>query len=208
MKLLILGATGGTGKQLVAQALEAGHSVTALARSAARPGPEHPRLRVIVGGLQDVTALADAMRGQDAVICAIGRGYSFKSEQLIERTVPVILAAMKKAGVRRLVFTSALGVGASAADSPIMARLFFRTLLRGIYADKLIGDQLIRSSDVDWTIVQPSQMTDGPPTRTYRSGQRLAMSGMPRISRADVAHFLLHAAGDPAAIGKTLLVSN
>lgn len=208
MKLLILGATGGTGKHLVAQALEAGHDVTAFARPAARPGPEPPRLRVIVGDLQDVTALGEAMRGQDAVISGIGRGYSFKSEQLIERTVPVILAAMKAAGVRRLVFTSALGVGPSAADSPIMARLFFRTLLRGIYADKLIGDQLIRSSDVDWTIVQPSQLTDGPLTRTYRSGQRLAMSGMPRISRADVAHFLLHAAGDPAANGKTLLVSN
>lgn len=208
MRLLILGATGGTGKQIVTQALEAGHDVAALARSGAGPVPEHPRLRVIVGDLQNVTALADAMRGHDAVISAIGRGYSFKSEQLIERTVPVILAAMKAAGVRRLVFTSALGVGPSVRDAPIMARLFFRTLLRGIYADKLIGDQLIRNSDLDWTIVQPSQMTDGPLTRTYRSGPRLAMSGMPRISRADVAHFLLHAAADPAAIGKTLLVSN
>ena len=207
MKLLILGATGGTGKHLITQALEAGHDVTALARPGGRPGTEHPRLRVIVGDLQNVAALTDGMRGQDAVISAIGRGYSFKSEHLIERAVPVILAAMKAAGVRRLLFTSALGVGPSFADAPLMPRLFFRTLLRGIYADKLIGDQLIRSSGLDWTIVQPSQMTDGPLTRAYRSGQRLALSGMPRISRADVAHFLLHAAGDPAAIGKTLLVS-
>jgi putative NADH-flavin reductase len=207
MKLLILGATGGTGKQIVAQALEAGHNVTALARPGATPGPADPRLRLIGGDLQNVTALAGAMRGQDAVISAIGRGYSFKSEHLIERTVPVILAAMQAAGVRRLLFTSAVGVGPSFADAPLMPRLFFRTLLRGIYADKLIGDQLIRSSDLDWTIVQPSQMTDGPLTRTYRSGQRLTMSGMPRISRADVAHFLLQVAGEPAAIRKTLLVS-
>jgi putative NADH-flavin reductase len=208
MKLFVLGGTGGTGKQIVIQALDAGHEVTVLGRPSATPGPEHPRLRVIVGDLENVTALADAMRGHDAVISAIGRGYSFKSEHLIERTVPVILAAMKAAGVRRLLFTSAVGVGPSFADSPIMPRLFFRTLLRGIYADKLIGDQLIRSSDLHWTIVQPSRMTDGPLTRTYRSGERLAMSGMPRISRADVAHFLLQAAGDPTAIGKTLLVSN
>ncbi len=208
MKLFVLGGTGGTGKQIVIQALDAGHEVTVLGRPNATPGPEHPRLRVIVGDLENVTALADAMRGHDAVISAIGRGYSFKSEHLIERTVPVILAAMKAAGVRRLLFTSAVGVGPSFADSPIMPRLFFRTLLRGIYADKLIGDQLIRSSDLHWTIVQPSRMTDGPLTRTYRSGERLAMSGMPRISRADVAHFLLQAAGDPTAIGKTLLVSN
>ena len=142
------------------------------------------------------------------MISAIGRGYSFKSEHLIERTVPVMIAAMKAAGVRRLLFTSALGVGESVADSPLLARLFFRTLLRGIYADKLIGEQLIRTSGLDWTIVQPSQMTDGPLTRTYRSGEHLALSGMPKISRADVAHFLLSAAGDTAAIGKTLQVSN
>lgn len=208
MTFLILGATGGTGKHLVAQALEAGHDVTALPRPGTKPGPEHPRLRVVAGDLQNVAAVADAMRGHDAVICAIGRGNSFASEHLIERTVPVILAAMKEAGVRRLLFTSALGVGPSFADAPIMPRLFFRTLLRGIYADKLIGDQLIRSSGLEWTIVQPSRMTDGPLTRTYHSGPQLALSGMPSISRADVAHFLLHAAGDPATIGKTLLVSS
>lgn len=208
MKLCILGGTGGTGRQIVVQALDAGHDVTLLVRDRAKAGAEHPRLKVIVGDLQDVAALADAMRGQDAVISAIGRGYSFKSEHLIERSVPGIIAAMKATGVRRLVFTSAVGVGASIADAPLLGRLFFSTLLRGIYADKLIGDQLIRSSGLDWTIVQPSQMTDGPLTRRYRSGERLAFSGMARISRADVAHFLLNAAGDRAAIGKTLLVSN
>lgn len=208
MKLLILGGTGGTGKQIVFQALEAGHDVTVLARDRAKVGPDRPQLRVIVGDLQNSTVLAEAMSGQDAVISAIGRGYSLKSEHLIERTVPGIIGAMKGAGVRRLLFTSAVGVGPSFADSPLIPRLIFRTLLRGIYADKLIGDQLIRNSGLDWTIVQPSQMTDGPLTRTYRSGERLAMSGMPRISRADVAHFLLNAAGDRAAIGKTLVVSN
>lgn len=208
MKLCILGGTGGTGKHLVRQALEAGQDVTVLARDRAKVGPDQPRLRVIMGDLQNGAALAEAMRGQDAVISAIGRGYSFKSEHLIERTVPGIIGAMKAAGVRRLLFTSALGVGPSFADSPLMAKLFFRTLLRGVYADKLIGDQLIRSSGLDWTIVQPSQMTDGPLTRAYRSGERLAMSGRPRISRADVAHFLLNAAGEQAAIGKTLVVSN
>ncbi len=208
MKLCILGGTGGTGKQIVFQALEAGHTVTVLARDPAKVGSEHPQLHVTVGDLQNGAALAGAMRGQDAVISAIGRGYSFKSEHLIERTVPGIIGAMKAAGVRRLLFTSALGVGPSFADAPLMAKLFFRTLRRGVYADKLIGDQLIGSSGLDWTIVQPSQMTDGPLTRRYRSGERLAMSGRPRISRADVAHFLLNAAGDRAAIGKTLVVSN
>ena len=191
----------------MSQALDAGHDVTMLVRDAARAGPDHPRRRVVVGNLQNAAALAEAMRGQDAVISAIGRGYSFKSEHLIEQSVPVILGAMRAAGVRRLLFTSAFGVGESAAAAPFLARVFFSTLLRGIYADKLRGERMIRSSDLEWTIVQPTQMTDGPLTRQYRSGEHLALSAMPKISRADVAHFLLAAAADPTAIRKTLVVS-
>jgi putative NADH-flavin reductase len=208
MKLCILGATGGTGKQIVSQALEAGHDVTVLVRDRARSGPDRPRLRVIVGDLQDSVALAEAMRGQDAVISALGRGSSFTSEHLIERAVPGLIAAMQAAGVKRLVFTSAIGVGDSIRDAPALPRLFARTLLRGIYADKIAGENLIRQSALEWTIVQPVQLTDGPLTRTYRSGERLALRGLPSISRADTAHFLLATVTDPTAIGKTLLVSN
>ena len=208
MKLLVLGATGATGKHIVSQALEAGHDVTVFARDPAKAGPERPRLRVIAGDFNNSAALAGAMRGQDAVLSAIGRGYSFKSEHLIERAVPVIIAVMETAGIRRLVFTSAYGVGDSFAGAPLVPRIFFSTLLRGIYADKLIGERAIRSSRLDWTIVQPTKMTDGPATRRYQSGERLPISGMASISRADVAHFLLRAAGDPAAIGKTIVVTN
>ena len=207
MKLLVVGATGGTGKHVVGQALEAGHDVTVFARDPARIGREHPRLRTVVGDIFAREALSGAIHGHDAVISALGRGYSFKSEHLMERSVPVLVSAMQAAGVRRLVFTSALGVGDSYGDAPLLARLFFRTLLRGIYADKLIGDRLIASTDLDWTIVRPSKMTDGPLTASYRSGERLPLSGMASISRADVAHFILKAAGDPRTVGKTLLVS-
>ena len=207
MRLLIVGATGGTGQQLLTQALEAGHDVTAFAREPGKIAAQHPRLRCIRGDLTDHRAFGDALRGHAAVISAIGRGYSFKSEQLIQRAVPVILAAAQSAGVRRLIFVSALGVGESARQAPLPARLFFRTLLRGIYADKLIGDNLIRRSDLDWTIVQPSQLTDGPLTRQYRSGERLDLRGRPAISRADVAHHILSIVADAAAVRKTLIVS-
>ena len=207
MKILVVGATGGTGKLVVGQAQDAGHDVTVFARDPAKTGRKHQRLRDVVGDLFDRQALSNALRGHDAVISALGRGYSFKPERLMERSVPVLISAMQSAGVRRLVFTSALGVGDSYGDAPIMAKLFFRTLLRGIYADKLIGDRLIASTDLDWTIVRPSKMTDGPLTASYRSGERLALSGMASISRADVAHFILQAAGNPHTVGKTLLVS-
>ena len=208
MKLLVLGGTGGTGRQVVEQALANGDAVTVLARDPAKVTVQHAGLRIATGDATDRAALATAMRGHDAVISAIGRGLSFKSEHFIERSVPQILGAMTDAGVRRLVFTSALGVGESRRDATLPAKLFFSTLLRGIYADKLIGDEMIRKSDRDWTIVQPSVLTDGPLTKRYRSGTRMSMTGMPKISRADVAHFILACVGDNSTIRQTLIVSN
>jgi putative NADH-flavin reductase len=142
------------------------------------------------------------------VASAIGRGMSFKSEHLIERSVPGILVAMQTQGIKRLVFTSALGVGDTYRDSPIMAKLFFRTLLRGIYRDKAIGDRLIRNSALEWTIVQPAQLNDGPLTKKYRVGESLPLSGMPQISRADTAHFIVNRLGDRSTIGKTMILAN
>ena len=208
VKLLVLGATGGTGQQVVIQALDAGHDVTALARSPGKVTIHHPRLRVLQGGLPDAGALAEAMRSQDAVISAIGRGNTFKSDRLIERSVPVILAAMHNAKVPRLMFTSAVGVGATFQASPWMAKLFFRTLLREIYADKAIGEDLIRKSGLDWTIVQPGLLNDGPLTKRYRCGEQLAMSRMPKISRANTAHFLLDRINDASTSGRTIVIAD
>ena len=208
MKLLVLGGTGGTGQQVVKQALDAGHEVTVLARDPAKVTGEHARLRVVRGDVTDVAALSAAARGQDAVISAIGRGQSFKSEHLIARSVPSILAAMEAAGVRRLVFTSAWGVGDTFKDLAVVPWLFFRTLLRDVYADKLVGDTLIRKSSVDWTIVLPAKLHDGPLTGSYHSGERLRMSGLQSISRADTAHFILACLANPASIRTSPVVTN
>jgi putative NADH-flavin reductase len=204
---LVLGATGGTGQQVLAQAIDAGYDVTALVRSPGKISRQHPQLRILEGELSPGD-LAHAVRDQDAVVSALGRGKTFKSEHLIERTVPVILAAMQDAGVRRLMFTSAFGVGPTLAQSPLLPKIFFRTLLRDIYADKAIGDDLIRRSHLDWTIVQPVMLNDGPLTRRYRSGERLALSGMPVISRANTAHFLLDRINDASTIGKTIVIAD
>jgi len=208
VNLLVLGATGGSGRHIVSQALAAGHTVTVFVRDPAKAPAPHDRLRVVTGSLLDEAALTATVRGQDGVISAIGRGRSFKSEHLMEQVVPHLLSAMKAAGVRRLIFMSALGVGDSYQDSPIIGKLFFRTLLRGIYADKAVGDRLIRTSGLDWTLVQPSQLTDGPLTRNYRHGERLALSGIAQVSRADVADFILGCLIAPQTIGATLIVSN
>jgi len=210
VKLLILGATGGTGKAIVTQALAAGHEVTALVRSRSSMTLDNPHLTVVDGGdvATDGAALGAATRGQAAVISALGRGKTFKSGNLMQRSVPRIIDAMQANGVTRLIFISALGVGDSLRDSPLLPKLFFKTLLRNIYADKLAGDRLIRSSGLQWTIVQPAVLTDGPLTKRYRAGEHLALTGMPAIARADAAHFIVDRLGDPSSIGRTIILAN
>ncbi len=205
-KLFVLGSTGGTGQKVVAQALDAGHEVTAYARSPEKIAIRHERLRLVAGSLTE-GALADAIPGHDAVISALGRGLALTSENLIRLSVPPILSAMQREGVRRLIFTSAIGVGDAIRHVPLVPRLMARTMLKNIYADKLAGEDLIRLSGLDWTIVQPAALTDGPLTGRYRAGERLDVSGMPKISRADVAHFLLSQVDDRKYVRKSVVLA-
>ena len=207
-RILVVGATGGTGREVVLQALAAGHDVTALARTATRLPIEHPKFRAIDGALpQDTALLSNAMAGQDVVISTLGRGRSLGSHHLLEQSVPVVLTAMRAHGVRRLIFTSAIGVGDAVHDIPFLPALFARTLLRGIYADKIIGERMVRESRLDWTIAQPAGLTDGPRTGRYQAAPRLTLSGVPKIARADVAHFLLAQIDDRSSVGKTLVLA-
>jgi uncharacterized protein YbjT (DUF2867 family) len=208
VKLLVLGGTGGTGRHLVEQALDARHDVTVLARDPSRVPSKHQRLHVVAGDASDTNAVTDAARGCDAVLSALGRGLSFNSQHVMQRCVPSVITAMTGAGVRRLIFTSSFGVGDSYAGAPLLSKLFFSTLLRGIYADKLIGERAIRASDLDWTIVQPAKMTNGAMRQQYRCSEQVTLPGVSTISRADTAHFILRCLGDPATVRKTLIVSD
>jgi len=207
--LLVLGATGGTGREVVSQALEQGHAVTAFARRPERMEGAHDRLRFVSGDVADGGAILDeAVRGQDAVISTLGRGLSFKSEGLIARSVPNIVEAMQRQAVTRLIFTSAYGVGVTWQDVPTVARIIARLLLRDLYADKEAGEETLRRSGLDWTIVYPSTLTNGPRTGRYRVGERLPMRGLPRISRADLAAFLVTQIDDRRYVGKGVLISS
>ena len=208
-RILVLGATGGTGRHVAAQAAAMGFEVTALVRSPDKlPSTERP-LRVVTGDIRsDSPAVRDAFAGQHAVISTLGVGQSFKSGGLIGQAAPVIVAAMRQHGVRRLVFTSAFGVGPTWQDIPLVPRLFVKTLLRDVYADKAAGEQVIRGSDLEWTIVYPAGLTNAPRTGTARVGEHLTLSGFPRVSRADVATVLLQQLDDSRFVGKGILVAN
>ena len=151
-------------------------------------------------------ALQAAIRGQDVVISALGAGNSFKPAGLIEHSVPAIVRAMEAQGVRRLIFTSAYGVGATFNTVPLVPRIFMRLLLHDIYADKEAGEAHLYRSKLDWTIVYPVTLTNGPKTGGYRVGEHLALRGIPKISRADVAHFLLSQMEDSTYLRKGVLI--
>ena len=185
MKLVVFGASGATGEELVAQALAKDHAVTAFARRPHAPGT------------RDAAAVAEAVRGQDAVISTLGVRNTFFPSALMQRSVANIVAAMDAAGVKRFVLMSAYGVGASRDDAPLLPRLIYCTFLRAIFADKEVAEERLRASALDWTIVYPVLLTNGPRTGHYRAGERLELHGLPTISRADVADFMLGEIASP-----------
>jgi len=209
--VLVLGGTGGTGQQVIAQALQLGHTVTAFVRDPRRLGtrsipPE--RFHVLTGDTtDDGPGLAAAMHGQDVVVSTLGVGRSFTSAGLIARSVERVVQQMTAQGLRRLILLSAFGVGESYRDVPFVPRLFIRTLLRDIYRDKLAGEDQLRRTTLDWTVVCPTGLMDRPATGHYRVGERLALRGMPRIARADVAAFLLAQIDDLTFVHKQVLIS-
>jgi putative NADH-flavin reductase len=147
------------------------------------------------------------VRGQDAVLSTLGVGNTLFPGALMQRSIANILPAMEVGGVKRIVLMSAFGVGASRRDAPLLPRLMYCTFLRAIFDDKEKAEERLRSSSLDWTIVYPVLLTNGPRTGRYRAGERLELQGLPTISRADVAHFMLEEIKSPRYVRKTVVLS-
>jgi putative NADH-flavin reductase len=204
MRLLVLGASGRTGRELVTGALGEGHDVTALVRDPDRLNSQNERLRVLVGGATDPATVDEAVAGHDAVLCALGPSSvrELLRTELMRTSVPPLVRAMEHHHVPRLILLSALGAGESARRAPRIARLAFGSILRQVGRDKEVAEQAVRASGLVWTIVYPPSLTEGPATGTYRHGAELALRGSPRISRADVARFMLSALTDDRYLRK------
>lgn len=208
MKILVLGATGPTGRHFVETALEAGDSVTALARNPAALGALSGRIAVVQGDATAQRDVATAMRGQDAVVSTLGRGNSLTADALFSRAAEAVIAAAKAEDVSRVVWMSSFGVGDTFGSANLVQKVLFRLLLRGIYADKAIADAAIRGSGLDWTLVYPTALTNGPARGTFRAAERIEMKGLAKISRADVAAFMHRAIHDGAWIGRDAVVTD
>jgi putative NADH-flavin reductase len=249
MKLLIFGATGGTGRQLVNQALQQGHEVTAFVRNPAKMTTQHEKLKVVKGNIMDCHSVGAAVAGQDAIFSALGVRFQWWPlilavvvSQILVRTLtmprwlqlvtdiglPVlallyvahtppllsqatkcILAAMEREGTKLFVCESSLGVGDSKGQlGPFYTYFFIPILLDSVFADKELQEKVIQCSHVDWVIVRPGALTNGPKTGNHRAGFPVTDKNIrASISRADVADFMLSQLSDPTYLRKTPGVS-
>lgn len=193
LKLAVLGATGSVGRELVAQAIAAGHEVTALVRERPRPGEIDDGVALVLGDARSAEAVKRTVDGSDAVLSALGHAKGSPDDVLAHATSSMI-AAMRADGVERLVVLSSPAV-ADAADRPGFfyraARVLLHVVMPGVVRDHREQARLVEESDLAWTIVRgPLVFTDGPRTSRYHAGP-IGHESSPRISRADLAAFML-----------------
>ena len=194
LRVLIIGATGGTGRQLVTQALERGHEVTAVARNPAALDITHPRLKVLRGDVLDSASLDPAVRGQDAVLSALGHKKFFPPNRILSDGTRNVLRAMEAHGVSRFICETGLGIGDTTGRMGLYYTMFvIPVILPAYFLDKTRQEQLIAKSRLNWTIVRPGALTNGELRGKYRHGSRIgSFVTTMKISRADVAHFMLN----------------
>lgn len=202
MKIVIIGATGGTGSQVVQCALAQGHDVTAVARRPEAVTTTHDRLRVVKGDVLDAASIAAAIAGADAVISAIGPANNRKPGTLISEGTKHMVAACQQHGVRRFVFESGLMVGEARGLSWFGRRALglFRWINKALTMDKRLAEATIQASPLEWVIVRPVVLDHSPPTGTYKAGTDIRLNVMKKLSHADVADYMLKAAADPSVV--------
>lgn len=210
MNILVIGATGGTGKAIVQQALEQGHTVTALARNPEHIALKNSRLTVLQGNVLDYPSLDEAVRGKDAVLSALGHKRWFIKTSILSEGTKNILTAMENHGVKRFVCETALGVGDSRGKLGLYYTLFVVPVIVFFYfRDKEKQERLVMESSREWIIVRPGQLTNGKKRETYRHGSNVgSWLRTVSISRADVADFMLKQLTDNTYLRKTPAVAN
>jgi putative NADH-flavin reductase len=193
-RVLIVGATGGTGRQLVTQALERGLTVTAFVRNPSGLQIDHPQLTVVTGDVRDSSSVEAAMKGQDAVLSALGHKQFFYPTRILSEGTRNILRAMEQNGVSRFVCETALGIGDSGWRMGLSSTLFDLPVIQPFYFSATTRhERRIAGSNVEWVITRPGVLTNGKKTGRYRQGRGLgSFLWTVRISRADVADFMLN----------------
>lgn len=208
MRLAIFGGTGGTGRELVSQALTRGHELTVLARDASQA--TLPReVRIVQGDARNAQDVEAVIAGSEAVISTLGaslpRSYD-SANDIGSQAVPLILSSMEKSGVRRLIVVSAFGAGESLEQISPAFRVVMATALSGIYRDKNAMEPLVTRSSVDWTIVRPTNLRNGAPRHPAQvETKKVGVSSW--TSRSSVAKFLLDQLETDAHVRQAVVIT-
>lgn len=211
MRILVIGGTRGIGRATVIQALERGHGLRVLARRQPRlPTRRSWRSAVDLqlGDARDAATMADAVADRDAVIVAVGTVPTLRTVTLFSSSIGNVIAAMRRAGVARLVYVTGVGAGDSRGHGGFwFDRIIQPLLLRRIYEDKDRSESMVRASQLDWTIVRPALLTNGPITTRYRIINAVHHISATNIARGDVAHFMLDELERNEFVGRTPLLT-
>lgn len=208
MKITVIGATRGIGLALSKLALEQGHEVTALLRDPTRMALSHPNLRIITGDVRNQASIEAAVAGQDAVCVCIGVVPSFKPIDVFSQGARNVLAALQKTPNVKFVSITGVGAGDSRGHGGFFYdKIFQPLLLRTIYDDKDREEAIIKASNAEWMIVRPGMLTNGVRTGQYRVLTDMNGVTAGKISRADVADFILSQLAKPTCFKQTPLVT-
>jgi putative NADH-flavin reductase len=207
-KILVLGATGGTGRLIVDQAVARGDDVAVLVRSAEK-AKDLKGAKIIVGDARDEAALRQAVKGRDAVVSALGTPAGpFKEVTLLSTATHALVKAMEAENVSRLVAITGIGAGDSAGHGGFLFdKLIFPLLLRNVYADKDRQEAIVKNSGLAWTLVRPSVLNNKPGRGAIKAIEDLSDFHGGSISREDVAKFVLDQVSADAWLRRSPLIT-
>jgi len=218
VKVLVIGGSHGVGREVVRQAAAAGHSVTVFSRRPERAGLTDPRLALFPGSVLITADVEAVVPGHDAIICTLGIptgsaiGLPGKRHPVLSAGTKNLVDAAQRHGSKRVILLTAIGAGDSRRNLTTAGRLGLRLGLPYLYAEKDRQEQTLRASSLDWTIVRPTALTDGPQTGTYGvhnypGGPAFTSGLLTHISRADVAGFIVGQLGKTDHLGHAVTLS-
>lgn len=208
MNILIFGASGATGIELINQSLKQGHQVTAFVRSPLKFIIKHDHLKVVQGDITDYSSVEKAIKNQEVVLCTLGAKSPIKRDPKLIVGMEHIIKAMEQNNIARLIYLSFIGVRENRKDLGFFFNYIIPIVMNSVIADHKIKENLIKKSTLNWTIIHPPKLTMGAHTGIYRSDGHLkkANSIMLTISRADLADFMLKQLTDTSYFKKTACI--
>jgi uncharacterized protein YbjT (DUF2867 family) len=207
LRLLVVGATGGLGRDFVAEALAGGHETAALVRDPARAALP-AEVEIAQGDVLDGASLTGPLEGRDAVICAMGTPSPRQRSTLLEQGTANLVGEMSEVGVRRLACVTLLGIGSSRANASLLYREVILRVLAPMVPDKERQEQVVRDSGLEWVLVRPPRFVKGKPRgelRVVREGERGRLG---HVVRADLARFLVECVTSDAYVGQAVAVGS